>query len=723
MIGREFILRAAQAISSLPDAALQSSLAQLVKPGWFQRGLPPRASLHFQARARPGRGLRRPCFEASANAASGNHRGAQSFPTADRPRARWSSLPITAPRLATERAISYWSAAGERACRALGSAEAVGHFLARKRTRNNRGQPDSCASSSSSSCSRSARRLITTQGPGTPDVQPGLWASAGNLRGAARVRALHFAAHWGCWRISKDLREGRQRANDLLRLARELNDPGLCCRRTIASGRRSSSWRSYGLLRPRRGGPGTLRPRAARPPGQPLRRPRPEGLRPRRTGAALWLLGLSGEALRSADAGLAYAHDLAQAGSPRAQHGPDGHAAPLSTRRPGECSRSKPDDGLQRRAGTCAITRPKASSSAAGRARCWASRRRGAGDGGGGRGAAGDGHDRGLPGLLRHARRGVGSASTASTRPARRSSARSKRRKAAASLTGTQSCTGGAASSSGGGGPSRRGGARGSRAGLRAGPGAGRPLARTAGGHDRVPHGRGRHRDADGAGRSAPRLRAFSRRSRHRPISKKRRVARHGPAVTAAGGPGGQPAEALHAGAPIAIVPPEATLARFGPCCRHGYHPDRECHRPGPDRHPGGHGQPAELPLALARQARASSRGGQGIGRDGSDELYHAETSRSRSSSRASASSATITWSTPAAALCAGSRWRDDLTILWIEGQDLLSGTVPLAAARAREHQLHGAAARQAAAALPPAPMVSPRATVLPKRSAMASAS
>ena len=52
----------------------------------------------------------------------------------------------------------------------------------------------------------------------------------------------------------------------------------------------------------------------------------------------------------------------------------------------------------------------------------------------------------------------------------------------------------------------------------------------------------------------------------------------------------------------------------------HGHHPDRQCHRPRPDRHPGGHGLPAERPLARGLPGQGPDpRRRQGLGRDGGD--------------------------------------------------------------------------------------------------------
>jgi len=68
--------------------------------------------------------------------------------------------------------------------------------------------------------------LITTEGGGAPEVGA-LYARALELCEGTPESAPHFAAHWGWWRASMDLRTGRERADKLLALARTLGDPAL----------------------------------------------------------------------------------------------------------------------------------------------------------------------------------------------------------------------------------------------------------------------------------------------------------------------------------------------------------------------------------------------------------------------------------------------------------------------------------------------------------------
>ncbi len=65
--------------------------------------------------------------------------------------------------------------------------------------------------------------LIVAEGAGNVEVAR-LYGRALDLCQELPKSALHFAAHWGWWRVSMDHRSGRERANALLRLAEDLGD-------------------------------------------------------------------------------------------------------------------------------------------------------------------------------------------------------------------------------------------------------------------------------------------------------------------------------------------------------------------------------------------------------------------------------------------------------------------------------------------------------------------
>jgi predicted ATPase len=68
--------------------------------------------------------------------------------------------------------------------------------------------------------------IITTEGAGTPEVSA-LYSRTLDLCEGHPPSPAHFAAGWGWWRASMDLRTGRERADDLVRLAESLNEPDL----------------------------------------------------------------------------------------------------------------------------------------------------------------------------------------------------------------------------------------------------------------------------------------------------------------------------------------------------------------------------------------------------------------------------------------------------------------------------------------------------------------
>ena len=316
VIGREFSYELLTAVSSLPDAALQSALAQLVEAGLvFQRGVPPRASYIFKhalvqdAASASLLRSKRQRLHAAIIAALEFRDGGSTEGTLELLAHHCTEAALT------EKAIGYWSAAGERASQRSASAEAVGHFRRAQALLETLEDSPLVREQQLKLMVALGPALITTQGPGTPDVQRA-YGRALELCAGLPESPLHFAAHWGWWRISMDLREGRQRANDLLALAERLNDPGLllqahhcqwatlfnlgdhtaCCAH-IEAGLALYDRERHGSHASLYGG----------------HDPKVCGLGER--ALALWLLGYPEQALQSAEAGLAHARDLAQAGS------------------------------------------------------------------------------------------------------------------------------------------------------------------------------------------------------------------------------------------------------------------------------------------------------------------------------------------------------------------------------------------------------------------------
>jgi class 3 adenylate cyclase/predicted ATPase len=125
-----------------------------------------------------------------------------------------------------ERAVAGWLAAGERASERSEYNEAVGHL--RKGFDLVADLPDPVQRRDRELALLLALGpvLMTVTGAGTPEVGR-LYTRALELCGEIPKSGLHFAARWGRWRAAMDHRAGLERADDLLRLARELEDPAL----------------------------------------------------------------------------------------------------------------------------------------------------------------------------------------------------------------------------------------------------------------------------------------------------------------------------------------------------------------------------------------------------------------------------------------------------------------------------------------------------------------
>ena len=125
-----------------------------------------------------------------------------------------------------ERAVAGWLTAGLRASERSEHREAIGHLrkglalvprLADAEARRERELALLLALGPA---------LITTEGGGTPEVGT-LYARALELCEGTPESAPHFAAHWGWWRASMDLRTGRERADRMFALASNLDKPAL----------------------------------------------------------------------------------------------------------------------------------------------------------------------------------------------------------------------------------------------------------------------------------------------------------------------------------------------------------------------------------------------------------------------------------------------------------------------------------------------------------------
>ncbi len=316
VIGREFSYELLAEVSLLPDAALQTALGQLVNAGLvFQRGVPPRASYIFKhallqdAASESLLRTKRQRLHAAIVAALESRAGDPAEGTLELLAHHCTEAALT------EKAISYWSAAGESASQRSATVEAVSHFRRAQALLETLEDGPEVREQQLKLIVALGPALITTQGGGTPEVEQ-IYRRAIELCAGLPESALHFAAHWGWWLISVGLPAWRERADDLLALAQRLKQPGLilqahhcqwatlfnlgehtnCCAHVEAGlalydpeqHRQHATW--YGGHDPKVCGLGER-------------------------ALALWLLGYPQQALRSAEAGLAYARDLDHAGS------------------------------------------------------------------------------------------------------------------------------------------------------------------------------------------------------------------------------------------------------------------------------------------------------------------------------------------------------------------------------------------------------------------------
>ncbi len=125
-----------------------------------------------------------------------------------------------------DRATNAWLAAGRRASERSQYREAIGHL------RNGLALISQLADPALQ-CDRELQlllalgpALITIQGGGTQEVQETYTRALALCEGKA-ASAAHFTAHWGWWRTSMNHNTGRERADRLLALSHELNDPAL----------------------------------------------------------------------------------------------------------------------------------------------------------------------------------------------------------------------------------------------------------------------------------------------------------------------------------------------------------------------------------------------------------------------------------------------------------------------------------------------------------------
>jgi class 3 adenylate cyclase/predicted ATPase len=125
-----------------------------------------------------------------------------------------------------ERAIAGWLAAGRRASERSEYREAIGHLRTGMALVPNIGDAEVRREHELGLLLVLGAALITTEGAGTPEVRT-LYQRALDLCAGKAESASHFAAYWGWWRASLDLRAGSEWADKMLGLAKTLAEPAL----------------------------------------------------------------------------------------------------------------------------------------------------------------------------------------------------------------------------------------------------------------------------------------------------------------------------------------------------------------------------------------------------------------------------------------------------------------------------------------------------------------
>lgn len=124
----------------------------------------------------------------------------------------------------TECAVAAWLGAGKRAAERSEYSEAIGHL--RRGLDLLPHLPDAAQRRDRELALLLALGpvLMMVTGSGTPEAAH-LYARALELCEQVQASEAHFAARWGGWLVAMDHRAGRERADELLHLARELGDP------------------------------------------------------------------------------------------------------------------------------------------------------------------------------------------------------------------------------------------------------------------------------------------------------------------------------------------------------------------------------------------------------------------------------------------------------------------------------------------------------------------
>lgn len=125
-----------------------------------------------------------------------------------------------------ERAVAGWLAAGRRASERSEYREAIGHLRTGLALVTRLADPEMRRERELALLLALGPALITTEGGGNPEVRS-VYQRALDLCAGTPESPARFAAYWGWWRASMDLRAGRDWADKMLALGEALGEPAL----------------------------------------------------------------------------------------------------------------------------------------------------------------------------------------------------------------------------------------------------------------------------------------------------------------------------------------------------------------------------------------------------------------------------------------------------------------------------------------------------------------
>jgi predicted ATPase/class 3 adenylate cyclase len=125
-----------------------------------------------------------------------------------------------------EDALNYWLRAGRRGLQRSANLEATAHLQRGLQLLDSLPASEECKKLRLEFLTLLAPALISVMGPGTAEVER-LFAEAIDICRSLPESSEHFPVYWGWWRVSRDFRIMRERADDLLKRAQARGDEAL----------------------------------------------------------------------------------------------------------------------------------------------------------------------------------------------------------------------------------------------------------------------------------------------------------------------------------------------------------------------------------------------------------------------------------------------------------------------------------------------------------------